>query len=73
MEYRVRTVMRLYKDSEKDAIKHIKESDNRRKTYYGLIANREWGQKENYDLCLNCSIGNEKIMKTICEYVKMHK
>lgn len=69
MEYRVRTVMRLYKDSEKDAIKHIKESDNRRKNY-GLIANREWGQKENYDLCLNTQMGNEKTADIIVHFVK---
>ena len=33
-------------------------------------ANRKWGDKENYDICLDCSIGNDKIVNTICEYIK---
>ena len=34
------------------------------------IANKKWGAKENYDICLDCSIGNEKIVNIICDYIK---
>ncbi len=31
---------------------------------------KKWGDKENYDICLDCSIGNEKVVNIICEYAK---
>lgn len=73
LEYRVKKVQELYGDTEKEAKKHIKESDERRKTYYELITNTTWGNKENYDLCINVKIGNKASADTIIEYVKKQK
>lgn len=28
------------------------------------------GNKNNYDICLDCQIGNDEIVKIICNYVK---
>ena len=39
-----------------------------RASYYEIIANKKWGDKENYDICLDCSIGNEKVVNIICDY-----
>ena len=59
----------MYKDTYNEAKKHINKSDKSRAAYYEVIANRKWGDKENYDICLDCSIGNDKIVNIICEYV----
>ena len=73
LDYRIHTIEKLYKDSYKEAKKHVLDSDKLRATYYEFVANQKWGDKENYDFCLNCSIGNKKIIKTICDYVKTQK
>lgn len=73
LEYRINKVKEIYKDTDKEAKKHILDSDKSRSSYYEVISNQSWGKKENYDLCLNCEIGNDKIVKLICEYVEYKK
>lgn len=68
-EYRINKIKEIYKDNEKDAKKYILTSDKSRKSYYEVITNKSWGDKSNYDLCLNCEIGNDTIIKIICDYV----
>lgn len=68
-EYRINKIKEIYKDTEKDAKKYILTSDKSRKSYYEVITNKSWGDKSNYDLCLNCEIGNDTIIKIICDYV----
>ena len=70
LEYRINKVMEIYNDSREDAIKYIDKSDYSRKSYYEVISNRTWGDKSNYDLCLDCKLGNETIKNLICNYVK---
>lgn len=72
MEYKVQTVMKIYGDDEKSATEHVQKSDRARADYYSLITNQEWGKKENYDLCLDCSIGNDKVVDVICDFVNSH-
>ena len=69
-EYRINKIRKMYNDTYTDAQKHVIRSDKSRAAYYEIIANKKWGSKENYDICLDCSIGNEKIINIICEYVK---
>ncbi len=69
MEYRVQNIMRNYGDSENQARKHIEKSDATRARYYELITNRTWGDKDNYDLCINCELGEEKVIHIVKEYV----
>lgn len=70
MDYRVKNIMKNYGDNEKEAKNHILESDKSRANYYSAIANRTWGDKNNYDLCIDAKIGNENVVKIICDYVK---
>lgn len=70
IEYRIEKVKEMYKDTHNEAKKHISKSDKSRASYYEIIANKKWGDKENYDICLDCSIGNDKIVNIICEYIK---
>ena len=70
MDYKIKNVMKNYGDNEKQAKKHILDSDKARSTYYGVIANQVWGDKNNYDLCIDAKVGNENVAKIICDYVK---
>ena len=70
MGYKVKNVMKNYGDNEKQAKKHILDSDKSRSTYYGVISNQVWGDKNNYDLCIDAKIGNENVVKIICDYIK---
>ena len=69
-EYRINKIKEMYNDTHKEAEKHIVKSDKSRASYYEIIANKKWGAKENYDICIDCSIGNEKIVNIICDYIK---
>ena len=70
MDYKIKNVMKNYGDSEKDAKKHIIDSDKSRANYYSAIANKTWGDKNNYDICIDAKIGNENVVKIICNYIK---
>lgn len=70
MNYKVKNITKNYGDNEKQAKNHILESDKSRANYYSAIANRTWGDKNNYDLCIDAKIGNKNVVKIICDYVK---
>lgn len=70
LNYRINKIKEMYNDTDKEAKKHILNSDKSRAAYYEVISNQSWGKVENYDLCLNCEIGSDKIIETICEYIK---
>ena len=70
MDYKIENVMKNYGDNKKQAKNHILDSDKSRSNYYSAIANRNWGDKNNYDLCIDAKIGNENVVKIICDYVK---
>lgn len=69
-DYRVKNIMKNYNDSYEDAVRQIKKSDASRSNYYSIITNKIWGDKANYDLCINSEIGNKNAAKIICEFVK---
>ncbi len=69
-EYRVSKIMEMYKDSKKDAIKNLEKSDKARASYYRMVSGKDFGKLQNYDLCIDSSIGAEKTANIICEYVK---
>ncbi len=68
--YKIKNIMNNYGDDENKAKSHILKSDKSRSSYYSAIANRVWGDKNNYDLCIDAKIGNENVVKIICDYVK---
>ena len=70
IDYKIKNVMQNYGDTKKDAKSHILKSDKSRASYYSAIANKTWGDKNNYDLCIDAKIGNENVVKIICDYVK---
>lgn len=69
-DYRISNVMKMYNDSRIEATKNVEKSDKTRANYYKTISDLEWGKLENYDLCINSSIGKEETANIICEFVK---
>ncbi len=70
LEYRINKIKEMYKDTYDEAKKHVLNSDKSRASYYEVITNQKWGNIENYDLCINCDIGNEKTVDIICNYIE---
>jgi len=68
-ETRIKNVMNMYKDKKSDAIKNIKKSDKNRASYYKTISGKEWGKAENYDLCIDSSIGKNETANVIINYI----
>ena len=69
-EYRIKKLKEMYGDKPAEAKKSIKKSDANRASYYNTISGLEWGKRENYDLCLDSSIGNQNTANIITEYAK---
>ena len=72
-DYRVSNIMKMYNDTKQDAIKNVEKSDKTRSNYYKTISGLEWGKIDNYDLCIDSSIGKEECARIICEYVNNRK
>lgn len=68
-EYRINKIMEMYKDTKEEAINNLKKSDSARSKYYSLIANKEWGNKENYDLYIDASLDINEIINIILKYI----
>ena len=49
----------------------IIKTDKKRANYYNFYTNREWGDINNYELCINSAVlGKQKTAELILEYVK---
>lgn len=69
MEYKVNNIMNIYHDDRKEAKRRIMSSDKARAEYYEIVSNQKWGDKENYNLCLDCSPGSDIIVEIIENFV----
>jgi len=57
--------------SEKELEKKIIQVDRNRKNFYSLISNLEWGDKGNYNLCINTSnLEIKDIINPLAEYIE---
>ena len=57
--------------SDKELEKKIREIDKNRQKFYSVIANSEWGNKENYNLCINTTnIQIKNIIPSISKYIE---
>ena len=68
-DYRLYKITKMYGDDYEEAKRQIERSDNSRSTYYENITAKKWRDINNYDLCLDVSVGEEKITKTILAYI----
>lgn len=67
--YKIKRIMELYNDSYEEAKKYIKRSDEKRAAYYNNISNLTWGDKDNYDLLIDSSIGINETVDLIYTYI----
>lgn len=72
-EYRINRIMQVYGDDYENAKKHIKRSDDARASYYKNISGLTWGDRHNYDLMINSSIGVEESAQRIISFVNKNK
>ena len=73
-EYRIGRIMEVYGDSYEMAKKHVRHSDEARASYYKKISGLTWGDRHNYDLVVNSSVGLEESAELICAHVRaFHK
>lgn len=69
--FRVRTIMERKDLSEDKAKKLIKEVDKDRSSYYRYYTDRNWGDMENYELCLDSSrTGVDGAVEVIAALIK---
>ena len=67
--YKVKRVMEVYGDSLKQAKENIRRSDEARASYYNSISGLNWGDRHNYELLVNGSVGVNESADIICEYI----
>ena len=68
LEKRAERVLRVYGESDEAPIKRLTDKDKRRKAYYQLYTDTEWGVAGNYDICLDSSvIGTRKCAEIIAD------
>ena len=57
--------------TDKELENKIKNIDKNRKAFNSVISNAEWGEKENYDLCINSSnIEIKTMIPSLAEYIE---
>ena len=69
--FRADRIVRLYGESEKSPEARLQEKDKRRRVNYQHYTGREWGQAQNYNICLDTSvIGIDRCSQIIVDLVK---
>ncbi len=71
LKARVQRIMEKEGLSAVAAESRIIKTDKKRANYYNFYTNREWGDINNYELCINSAVlGKQKTAEMILEYVK---
>ena len=71
MENKIKRATEIYGLDKDKAEKEIKRIDKLRANHYKYYTDKEWSNRENYDLCINSDIvGVEKSAELICKLVK---
>ena len=60
MESRAKRIVERYGKKDKSPEKRLAEKDQKRRVYYKNYTGRNWGQAQNYDLCLNSGVLGEE-------------
>lgn len=68
--YKMKRVMEVYGDTAEEAKRNVHRSDEARASYYKNISGQTWGDRRNYELMLDSSIGLEASADTICRYIQ---
>ena len=60
MASRAKRIVERYGEKDKSPEKRLAEKDQKRRVYYKNYTGRNWGQAQNYDLCLNSGVLGEE-------------
>lgn len=72
-QFKVTRKMKLENCTEDEAKKRILEIDKQRSNYYNHFTSQIWGEKENYDLCVDTSdLGVNESINLIESYIKKY-
>lgn len=69
-DYRVKKIMEMYGDTEQEAKKNMEHSDAARSNYYRSVTGLPWAHSDNYELCIDSSIGEQACAEMICTYLE---
>lgn len=72
-DFRAENIMSMYGDDQKTAEKNLERADKNRADYYNLISGQKWGDAHNYDLCIDASLGKDKVVEAIVGIAKNNK
>lgn len=71
IKQKIRRIVELDGVPERDAQSSLHRKDAERKNYYHYFTKKEWGSRQNYDLCLNTSaLGYERAANAIIAAMK---
>lgn len=71
INFRIKRKIEFEKLSEKDAIKMIEKIDRQRADYYEKFTSQKWGNKNNYDICIDTSrVGIDGAIDIIGNYIE---
>ena len=69
--WRAKRIVERYGETDRSPEKRLNEKDQKRKVYYKNYTGRNWGQAQNYDLCLNSAVlGEERCAELIAAACK---
>ena len=72
MEHRAARVRERYGETKQPMEKRLQEKDSKRKVYYKHYTNRNWGEADNYDVCLDSgALGVDKCVDIVCDIAEM--
>lgn len=69
-KFKIQRVMEVYGDDLETAEKNIHRSDEARAAYYKNISGSNWGERKNYELLVDSSVGLDACADVICEYIQ---
>ena len=69
-EFRIKSIMEMYEDTLEEAKVNLVKSDKARASYYESISGTPWKNADNYDLCIDASIGREKTADMIINFIE---
>jgi len=73
MEHRAERIVEKYGHTKQTPQKRLTDKDNKRRVYYRHYTNRNWGEAQNYHVCLNSGlVGIDKCVDFIVDLAKMY-
>lgn len=70
LEERIARVKDEYGEAKDDAKQYVRKQDKNRAGYYNYYTSNRWGERQNYDLMVNSSMGLDLAAKLIVDFVK---